>query len=248
MKKYLYKRFIYLFLLLNLTSCKVQQLKVSYDSYKISNNNTESSKINDLLKPYKDSLSSIMNEVIGFSINGLTKKQPESVLGNFMTDAFKKMVEEKFKKNIDAAFVNFGGIRSYIPKGDVTIGKMFELMPFENTIVLQKLTGSQLKLFLNKVCEKGGWPVSVGLTYSIKDKKLFEVFVNEKKVVDDEIYTIANSDYIAGGGDNCDMLKALPKENLNYLMREALIDYTKKLTKENKTVDAKTENRVVYAK
>jgi 2',3'-cyclic-nucleotide 2'-phosphodiesterase (5'-nucleotidase family) len=228
-------------------ACQPKPIQVSYDSYKISNIR-KNEKLNQLLTPYRDTLSQTMNVVIGFSINGLTKKQPESVLGNFMTDAFKSMAAQKFNTSIDAAFVNFGGIRSYLPKGDITVGNIFELMPFDNLIVLQKLTGLQLKEFLNKACEKGGWPVSEGFKYSIKDKKLAIAYLEGKEIEDNKIYTVANSDYLANGGDNCDMLKKIPKQNINYLMRDALIEYIKQLTAEYKTVDSKTENRVVYAK
>lgn len=220
---------------------------MSYENYKIKNSD-QNYNLNNIIAPYRDSLSISMNVVIGFSINGLTKKQPESVLGNFMTDAFKAMAEKKFNQKIDAAFVNFGGIRSYLPKGDITIGKIFELMPFDNQIVLQKLNGKQLKEFLNKACEKGGWPVSTGFKYSIKEKKLLQAWLKDEEISDDKVYTIANSDYIANGGDNCDMLKTIPKVSLNYLMRDAIIEYIKTLTANNETVDSKTENRVVYGK
>lgn len=234
--------------LIVLVACKTAPIKATYNSYKINTQPSDDNAYSQMLSVYKDSLNKNMNEVIGFSINGLTKKQPESVLGNFMTDAFKTMAELKYNKKITAAFVNFGGIRSYLPKGDITVGKIFELMPFDNMIVLQDLTGKQLKNFLNKACEKGGWPVSTGLTYSLKDKKLADVLVDGKPIDEAGVYTIANSDYIANGGDNCDMLKSIPKQNINYLMRDALIEYIKILTKDNKTVDAKNENRVVYAK
>ncbi len=246
--KFFVKNLTLFFLATVIISCNAVPIKATYTSYKINTQANVDERYSQMLEVYKDSLSKSMNEVIGFSINGLTKKQPEGVLGNFMTDAFKIMAEKKFNKKITAAFVNFGGIRSYLPKGDITVGKIFELMPFDNMIVLQDMTGKQLKDFLNRASEKGGWPVSAGLTYSIKDKKLANVLVNEKPVDDNAVYTVANSDYIANGGDNCDMLKSIPKQNVNYLMRDALIEYVKMLTQDNKTVDAKTENRVTYAK
>ena len=239
---------LYFFIILSFISCKVIPLNVTYNSYKISSQANVDSSYSKMLAVYKDSLNKSMNDVIGFSVNGLTKKQPESILGNFMTDAFKTMAEKKFGKKINAAFVNFGGIRSYLPKGDITVGKIFELMPFDNLIVLQEVNGKQLKDFLARVCEKGGWPVSKGLTYSIKDKKLAAVLIDEKPIDDATIYLIANSDYIANGGDNCDMLKKIPKQNVNYLMRDALIEYARMLTEQGKTIDCKLENRVVYAK
>lgn len=230
-----------------ISSCTTTPPQVNYTTYKINTQPNIDSIYSKMLAPYKDSVSKSMNVVIGFATNGLSKKQPESVLGNFMTDAIKTMAEQKFAKKIDAAFVNFGGMRSYIPKGEVTIGKIFELMPFDNLIVLQELKGFQLKQFLNRVCEKGGWPVSKGLTYSIKEKKLADVLIDEKPITDSTVYIIANSDYIANGGDDCAMLKTIPKQNINYLMRDALIQYVKQLTAEGKPINAKIENRVVYA-
>ena len=91
-----------------------------------------------LLMPYTDSVHKSMDAVIGFSINGLTKKQPESILGNFMADCMKVMAEKKFHQKVEIAFINYGGMRSYIPKGEIFVEKIYELMPFDNLIVLQK--------------------------------------------------------------------------------------------------------------
>ncbi len=242
-------KFVLLFTTLFLAiGCSIKPPQVNYSNYKIDTQSNIDSTYIKLLMPYKDSLDKSMNEVIGFSVYGLFKKQPESTVGNFMTDAIKLMAEKKYNKKVDAAFVNFGGIRSYIPKGDITVGKIFELMPFDNLVVLQELSGIKLKAFINRVCEKGGWPVSQGLTYVIKDKTAIEILINGIPINDNTVYTIANSDYIANGGDNCDMLKNIPKQNINYLMRDALIEYTRLKTAEGKPIDAKLENRVIYGK
>jgi 2',3'-cyclic-nucleotide 2'-phosphodiesterase (5'-nucleotidase family) len=222
--------------------------QVNYTTYKINTQPNVDSVYSKMLAPYKDSLNKSMNEVIGFATNGLSKKQPESVLGNFMTDAIKIMAEKMFGKKIDAAFINYGGIRSLKQNGEVSVGKIFELMPFDNLVVLQQLKGFQLKQFLNKVCEKGGWPVSKGLTYSIKEKQLGDVLIDEKPIIDSKVYTIANSDYIANGGDDCAMLKSIPQQNIYYSIRDALIEYIKLLSIQGYPLNAKIENRVVYAK
>lgn len=246
-KKILFYNLFYFILFFSACSTIIPP-QVNYSSYKVNTTAFADSSYNLMLKPYRDSLNKSMNEIIGFSTNGLSKRQPESGLGNFMVDAIKTMAEKKMNKKIDAAFVNFGGIRTYIPRGDVTMGKIFELMPFDNVIVVQNLTGNQLITFLNLACEKGGWPVSEGLTYTIKDKKLGDVLINNKPLEQNATYVIANSDYIANGGDNCEVLKAIPQQNLNYLIRDALIDYTKLLTAEGKPINANIENRVTYAK
>jgi len=223
-----------------------QGIIINYKDYKIENNRKTDSVFVQFLAPYADSIHHSMQMVIGFSLNGMTKKQPESNLGNFMADCMKQMAERKFNKKIDAAFVNYGGIRNYIPKGDVTIGAMFELMPFDNLIVLQEISGKILQQFLNKTAEKGGWPLS-GITMGIKDKKAVNVLVNNKPLDESATYIIANSDYIANGGDDCMMLKGIKTESLGYIFRDALIEYAMLFTQQSKSIDVKTENRIVFA-
>ncbi len=222
-----------------------QSTTLNYKGYRIEKQTQVDSSIIKLLMPYADSINKTMNNVIGFSTRGLTKRQPESELGNFLTDAIKEMAEKKFGKKVDAAFINFGGIRSYIPKGDITTGKVYELMPFDNLIILQDLKGSTLKLFLDKMADRGGVPQS-GLKFQLKEKKAINILVDGKPLEMNANYTIANSDYIANGGDDCDMLRSIPQQNKGYLMRDAFIEFIKQKTKEGKAIDWKTDGRVTY--
>jgi 2',3'-cyclic-nucleotide 2'-phosphodiesterase (5'-nucleotidase family) len=61
------------------------------------------------------------------------------------------------------------------------------------------------------------------------------------------IYTIANSDFLANGGDNADMLRPIPQITNGYLMRDAILDYIVKLKSQGKNINAKVENRVTNA-
>ncbi len=238
-----------LFSVVVLISCTPQQQVTrtyKYQGYQIQNQNKVDESILKMLAPFSDSINKTMNRLIGFSTTGLTKKQPESELGNFMTDCMKEMAQQKFGKKVDAAFVNYGGIRSYLPKGDITVGKIYELMPFDNLIVLQEVNGSVLKLFLAKVAERGGWPVS-GMSYQIKDKHPQNILIGGKPIDDNTIYIIANTDYIAlQGGDDCSMLKGLPTVNIGYLFRDALIEYVQQVTKKGNPIESKIEGRVTY--
>ena len=198
------------------------------------------------LSGYRDSVSRSMNVVIGFSLGGLTKQQPESGLGNFMADAVRIMGQKVFKQPVDAAFINYGGIRSYLPKGNVTLGNIFELMPFDNILVLQKVRGDSLQSFLNHIAGRNGWPIS-GITMGISNKKAVNVLIDGRSLYADSIYTIANSDYVANGGDNTTMLKIFPQLSKGYLVRDALVAYVRLLTEQGKPIDAKPEKRIVYA-
>ena len=221
-----------------------QSTSLSFRDYRIEKQNTVDSGLVKMLQPYATTMNASMNKVIGFASINLNAKQPESGLGNFMADCMKLMAEKKFNRKVDAGFINQGGIRSYIPKGNITVGKIFELMPFDNLVVLQEVKGSVLQRFLDKTAADGGWPVSTGLTMDIKEKKAVQVQIDGKLLDENATYIIANSDYVANGGSDCEMLRKIPKLDKGYLLRDALIEYVTELTKQGKPVDSKIENRV----
>ena len=188
-----------------------------------------------------------MNVIVGYSEKTLEKKQPEGTLGNFLVDALFIMAAEKYNTKVDIAFLNFGGIRlTQLPAGNVTNGKIFELMPFDNLLILQKLKGEVLLRFLDLTAARGGWPVA-GITMQIKDKKAVHVMIGDKILDPNATYTTVNSDFVANGGDNAEMLKPIPQISNGYLMRDAIFDYIKKLKGEGKNISANEENRVTNA-
>ena len=231
-----------------LSACASTQkpAQLVYKDYQINRSAKVDSSFIKMLQPYADSMHKQMNTVIGFSTTTLYKKQPESPIGNFMADCMKIYAAKVYNIPVDAAFVNYGGIRSYLPKGDIKLETIYEIMPFDNLIVLQKVNGNILRQLLDRSANDGGWPSS-GITMKIKDKAATDIYVNGSPVNDDSVYTIAVSDYLANGGDQCSMLKNIAQQNKNYLFRDALIDYVKSFTKNGKPVSANIENRITNA-
>ena len=232
----------------NLTcSVSYQSQSLEYNTYRISASQQKDSAVLHVIKPYSDSVNKSMNDVVGFAERSLEKKQPEGTLGNFMVDAFFTMAKEKYGTVVDAAFLNHGGIRlPQLPAGDVTRGKIFELMPFDNLLLLQKLKGDVLQQFLDFIASKGGWPMA-GITMQIRDNKAINVKVGGKPLDQNAIYVTANSDFLANGGDNANMLRGIPQLSNGYLMRDALFDYIRWLKAQGKNINANLENRVVHA-
>lgn len=242
---------IYIFFLLVIfNSCHTtyQSEALAYKTYQINGANQKDTALAVLLEPYKDSVNRSMDDVVGYAEKTMDKKQPECDLGNFLADAYFNMAEEKYHTKVDIAFLNYGGIRlTQLPKGEVTRGKIFELMPFDNLLILQKMKGDVLQQFLDHIAALGGWPVS-GITMQIKDNKAINVMIGGKPLDPDKIYTTVNSDFVANGGDNSNMLRDIPQITNGYLMRDAIFDYIKKLKSEGKNIAAAIENRVSYAK
>src|SRR5687767_3033248 len=223
-----------------------QSQSLQYKTYPVSGTEQDPDLLN-VIKPYSDSVNKSMNDVVGVAEKTLEKKMPEGTLGNFMVDAFFIMAKEKYNVPVDAAFLNHGGIRlTQLPAGNVTRGKIFELMPFDNLLILQKLKGDVLQQLLDLIASKGGWPVA-GITMQIKDKKAVNVMIGGRPLDLNATYTTANSDFMANGGDNADMLRPIPQITNGYLMRDAIFDYIKKLKGQGKDISANEENRITHA-
>jgi len=230
-------------------SCKsiFVPVKAEFEGYPITPASPRDTAMQVLMAPYRDSVDRSMNQVIGEVEKSLEKKQPEGTLGNFMADAMYYSGKQKYGIDVDAAFVNYGGIRiPQLAAGPVTRGKIFELMPFDNIVVVQRMKGNVLQEFLNLIAEKGGWPVA-GIKMEIKDKKAINIHVGGQPLDLNKTYTIVNSDYVANGGDNAAMLKTVPQETNGYLMRDAIFDYINMLQVQGKKINAHLENRIVYA-
>lgn len=219
---------------------------VQYKGYSIANTAKDSSFVT-FLQPYTDSVNNSMNAVVGKVAVDMNKRQPEGLLGNFMADAMLTVAEKYYQTKIDAAFVNYGGIRiPYVKAGNITRGMVFEMMPFDNIIILQKVPGAVLKQFLDHIADRGGWPLA-GITMSIKNGKAENVIIAGKPLDLSATYTIANSDYVANGGDNSEMLKTIPQINRGVLLRDALIEYIQEFSKQGKPVTVTVLNRVSNA-
>lgn len=223
---------------------KIVRLKSS--EYKVDGTKNDSSFIS-FLKPFSDSLSKSMSDVLVRFDARFEKGRFGGSLGNLMTDAIKFIVEAKSNDSVDAAFVNTGGIRrAYLGPGDITRGHVYELMPFDNAIIILKVPGITFKEFLDHIAGRGGWPVS-GMTYQIKEKKAYNILIRNQSLEESKIYTVALTDYIANGGEQSGMLKHLPQKAIGYYVRDVLIEYFLSVSRSGKTISNVSSNRVTYA-
>ena len=160
-----------------------------------------------IIAPYKNELEGKMNKVISHTSVDLNKQGDNSNLGNLLSDYTWEGADEWAKKNgipggVDAAVINVGGIRSSIGKGDILTKHIYEVMPFENEVVIVKLKGSDLKgLFDYYLKTQKNNPVSRFYIETDNGMTVKEL-VNGKMVEPNNVYYIATSDYLALGGDN----------------------------------------------
>ncbi|MCD9856134.1 5'-nucleotidase C-terminal domain-containing protein [Epilithonimonas sp. JDS] len=166
----------------------------------------EDKAIDDVIQPYKHELEGKMNAIISHTNVELSKSGDNSNLGNLLADYTFEGADEWAKKNnipsIDAAVINIGGIRTIIAKGDILTKQIYEVMPFENEIVIIKMNGKDVEgLFDYYLKTQKNNPVS-HLIIETENGSLSKKLINGKTIDDHKTYYIATSDYLALGGDN----------------------------------------------
>jgi 2',3'-cyclic-nucleotide 2'-phosphodiesterase (5'-nucleotidase family) len=232
-----------------LASCSVMHKQIS--SYRtsytvIDTTLAKDGKLEQMLLPYKRSMDTAMNVVIGYSEAPMSKAQPECTLGNFMADA-QLVLARRSDAATQVSIMNYGGIRlPYISPGPLTKGKIYELMPFDNKLTIVEIPGKVLRQFCDHMAAYGGWPVA-GISFRIKDKKAIDITVRGQPLNDQLVYHTAVSDYIANGGDNCAFLADCRKTYINIFVRDMLIDYLAELNGKGQKLNVKIEKRVSYA-
>jgi len=200
--------------------------------------------IENKIIPYRTQLEESMSELVVVASANLAKAKPSSPLGNLLADATKEMASTLLGQDIDAGIMNYGGIRvPSISKGEVTLGNVYELMPFDNYLVVINLSGDQLTEVCHAIAAGGGWPVS-GLKFKITNGTASQISVNSKPLNLEQEYSVAISDYLANGGDHLDMLRGLPQINTNTLLRDAFLDYFKRIHDNGDVLQLNNETRV----
>ncbi len=232
-----------------LTSCSVSRKQVSsyHTSYTVIDTTLQKdSRFEQMLQPYKKSMDTAMNIVIGYSEAPMSKALPECTLGNFIADA-QLALAKRSDPATQISIMNYGGIRlPYISPGPITKGKLYELMPFDNKLTIVELPGKVLRQFCDHMAAYGGWPVA-GISFKIKDKKAIDILIGSEPLNEQLVYHTAVSDYIANGGDNCDFLGTCKKTYINIFVRDMLIDYLSELNSKGQKLNIKIEKRISYA-
>ena len=147
--------FFFSFLLIACKNNSHEVSKINAKQLKIGNDIKQDSSIIQLFTPYKKKMTKEITKSLSFSTKILerTDGNLQSTLGNLVADLSYEKANELFKnktgKTVDFSMSNYGGIRAAIMKGDVTVSNAFELMPFDNTLVVVELNYDKIKALFN---------------------------------------------------------------------------------------------------
>ena len=249
-----FKNFVFLLCLsILLYSCKEDTYvitKITTKTIAVDTTITSKENITNIITPYKEKMITEINTVISYAPKDLTRTDGklESSLGNLLADLTYLRANPIFNnqtgKNIDFSMFNYGGIRAGIPAGNVRNKNAFELMPFENILVVVELSGQKVAALIAYLVKSNtAHPLSKNIELTIT-KNGYELYINNKKFDNSKSYFVLTSDYLQSGGDNMTFFKnPIQRVSLEYKMRDAIVDYFKSVDTLRSSLDQRFKRK-----
>lgn len=234
------KHFVLIITLFFAFSCSTNKeniIKIEGKQIGVTNTNGEDANIETFIKPYRERIDKDMEEVLAYAPEIFEKKgQWQTNIGSLQADitlaSANKILQLREKKSVDICLLNNGGIRAIIPQGNVTTRTAFELMPFENNLVVVALKGEQIVEMVDYIIkEKKPHPLSGMQIILAKDEKSYKSISVQGKPLDlNKTYYVATNDYLYNGGDSMYFFKkGTAVYDLDYKLRNVWIDYFKEV-------------------
>ena len=202
------------------------------------------------IEPYRRHVDSLMSPVVAVAARNLDVDRPESPLSNLLADILLWAGDACYGERPDMAVYNIGGIRASIQAGDITLGDIIDVAPFNNKICFLTLSGTQMRRLLEQIAASGGEGVSHGVCLHINgDGQLASATINGMPLDTARSYRIATLDYLAEGNDGLTAFKTATAVNApaadSCNVRHIIIRYMRQLNDAGIPVDARNEGRIV---
>jgi len=179
--------------------------------------------VEGLIAPYRAEVEAKMGEPLAFSPVPMETDEPEGLLGALAADIVLARAREETGLAVDACVLNNGGLRRSLPPGTITLGLIYEVMPFDNAIVVLRLSAEQVRSLADQIASQAGEPVS-GIAFAISEKRATDLRVGGAPL-ESRDYWVATSDYLAGGGGGMPALwEAQESRAAGVMIRDALVD------------------------
>lgn len=197
--------------------------------------------VEGLIVPYRGQVEARMGEPLAIAPVALERGSPESPLGNLVADIVLARARAESGIPVDACLLNEGGLRISWPAGRITLGLVYELMPFDNTITLLRLSADQMRALADEIAAQGGEPLS-GMSVAIEragtgaagggdrgDSAAARRRAADLRIGGEPLsardYWLATNSYLADGGGGMETLwSPLEKRALPVLIRDAIAD------------------------
>jgi 2',3'-cyclic-nucleotide 2'-phosphodiesterase (5'-nucleotidase family) len=184
-----------------------------------------------LVAPFAEALVDEISEVLGRAEVQIQKGRPEGPLGTFAAEAMLKEAQNVSEDPVDMSLTNNGGLRAVLGPGPITVGKVYELMPFDNMMIVLDLSAAQVDSLAQQLARNGGDPIA-GFSFVVTpDRRASQLRVGGTTITDERAYRLVTSDYLANGGGPYSVLwdPTIHREELAFFLRDAFINHLRRI-------------------
>ena len=186
---------------------------------------------------------------------GLDRGYPEAPLSDWAVDILYDYARcyldttGKSDMPLDFALLNFGGMRTEMPKGNVSRLDILSIFPFDNYLVIVELPGTSVRKLMQYFADtkiQAMSHVKIGIKERVEGQagEIVECLINGEPIDENKLYNVATIDFLLNGGDG---LYALGLNNgvikTSIKVMDLIISSVENLTKEGKVIEKELDNR-----
>ena len=204
-------------------SAKGRGFRIRYRTHWIDSRLAPDEAMEAFLQPFRKKLMKRMKRTITTITQGFSRRRPESSLGNLVADlCLARMRYEGLP--VEVFITNLGGIRNDLAAGKVTLGDLYEILPFDNQLIWLRIRGSRLLRLLGRLAQKGGEPIAGGrLVIEPKQGRVSHVMIHGKPLQPEREYILGTSDYLAKSGWIKPYVRGISLQLTKIALRDAVI-------------------------
>ena len=202
-------------------------------------------RVDSLVKAAAARVAPFVNRKVAEVASSLDRNGTQYPLGNLIADA------QRWAAKGDVAIMNNGGIRANLRAGTATYGSLFEIQPFGNTLYRLRMTGAQLRDYLEGVVARdevrdhvSGVTIGYNPDLPVGKRIVSLTFPAGRTLADGATYNVIVNDFMATGGEGMGVPAGARSTPLGVVDLDALVSYLKSLPS---PVRAPTEARIFIA-
>lgn len=202
--------------------------------------------VDSIVAAHQEQMAPLMKVVI-YSKDEIKSSQPEGALSNLAADILLDAAKDYIDNDCPVmSLTNRGGIRSNFPRGAVRIYDIYSTFPFDNTVVIALMKGSDIRQILDKFASKGKFEALGGVRIEVEDGEMTKCLIGGKPLEDNAMYNLVTIDFLLDGGDRFSIGKdALSVVRTGIVVRDAAVKYLEELYESGTVLENRGDGRIV---
>ncbi len=187
-----------------------------------------------------------LKEVVGFAPREMVARAPESELSNWWVDCLMDDVAQDAGRKVDVGILNFGGIRTDVPRGNILLDDFVSMFPFKNYLAYVALKGADLQVIFDHIAD--AHPFVLGGVKLVSDgHRIDTLLVGGRPLDPAKVYGVATVDFLLDGGDGLSVARnALELRMSDQMVIDAVLRHIRSMKAAGQPFEYFTDGRLVY--